>query len=64
MLAKPIPGRPLKISAEEMRWIAKAVKGNTRKQFKFEFSLWMLSLLRELINLSLEKRYRRNRFGA
>lgn len=29
LLAKPIPGRPPKVSAEEMRWIAQAVKDNT-----------------------------------
>jgi transposase len=47
-VAKPIPGRPPKISAEEMRWIALAVKDNTPQQF--EFGLWTLSLMRELIN--------------
>lgn len=46
LLAKPIPGRPPKLSAEEMRWIAQAVKDNTPQQFKFEFGLWTLSLLR------------------
>jgi len=55
LLAKPIPGRPSKISAEEMRWIAQAVKDNTPQQFKFEFGLWTLSLLRELINREFGK---------
>ena len=55
LLAKPIPGRPPKISAEEMRWIAQAVKDKTPQQFKFEFGLWTLSLLRELINHELGK---------
>lgn len=55
LLAKPIPGRPPKISAEEMRWIAQAVKDNTPQQFKFEFGLWTLSLLRELINREFGK---------
>ena len=60
LLAKPIPGRRPKVSAEEMRWIALAVKDNTPQQFKFEFGLWTLSLMRELIyrqfgkSLSLE----------
>lgn len=26
LLAKPIPGRPPKVSAEEMRWLAKAIR--------------------------------------
>ena len=55
LLAKPIPGRPPKVSAEEMRWIARAVKDNTPQQFKFEFGLWTLSLLRELINREFGK---------
>jgi transposase len=55
LLAKPIPGRPPKVSAEEMRWIAQAVKDNTPQQFKFEFGLWTLSLLRELINRQFGK---------
>lgn len=50
LLAKPVPGRPAKVSADEMRWIAQAVKDNTPLQFKFEFGLWTLSLIRELIN--------------
>lgn len=55
LLAKPISGRPPKVSAEEMRWIARAVKDNTPQQFKFEFGLWTLSLLRELINREFGK---------
>ncbi len=55
MLAKPIPGRPPKISAKEMRWIAQAVKNKTPHQFKFEFGLWTLSLMRELINRQFGK---------
>ncbi|SFM24249.1 Transposase [Rugamonas rubra] len=55
LLAKPIPGRPPKVSAEEMRWIAQAVKNKTPQQFKFEFGLWTLSLMRELINRQFGK---------
>lgn len=55
LLAKPIPGRPAKVSAEEMRWIAQAVRDNTPQQFKFEFGLWTLSLIRELINREFDK---------
>ncbi|MDN0073862.1 helix-turn-helix domain-containing protein, partial [Crenobacter sp. SG2303] len=36
LLAKPIPGRPPKVTADEMSWLAKAVKDNTPQQFKFE----------------------------
>lgn len=55
LLAKPIPGRPPKVNAEEMRWIANAVKDNTPLQFKFDFGLWTLSLIRELINRQFDK---------
>lgn len=55
LLAKPIPGRPPKVSAEEMRWLAQAVKDHTPLQFKFEFGLWTLSLIAELIQRQFGK---------
>ena len=55
LLAKPIPGRPPKISADEMRWIAQTVRGNSPQQFKFEFGLWTLSLIGELIKRQFGK---------
>lgn len=55
LLAKPIPGRAPKLSAEEMAWIARAVRDNTPQQFKFEFGLWTLTLIRHLINRQLKK---------
>lgn len=55
LLAKPVPGRPPKITADEMRWIARTVKDNTPQQYKFEFGLWTLSLIRELIKREFGK---------
>lgn len=55
LLAKPIPGRPSKITAGEMRWLAQAVKDNTPLQFKFDFGLWTLSLIRSLIHRQFDK---------
>ncbi|MFV0371149.1 MAG: IS630 family transposase [Azonexus sp.] len=55
LLAKPIPGRPAKVSAEEMRWLAQAVRDNTPLQYKFEFGLWTLSLIRVLIKRQFGK---------
>ncbi|SCU83825.1 transposase [Cupriavidus necator] len=56
LLAKPIPGRPSKVSAEEMRWLAKAIRDNTPLQYKFEFGLWTLSLIAELIHRQFDKK--------
>lgn len=55
LLAKPIPGRPSKVSAQQMRWLAQAVRDHTPLQYKFEFGLWTLSLIRALINRQFGK---------
>lgn len=49
LLAKPIPGPPSNVSAEELSWIASAVRDHNKQQFNFEFGLWTLSLIRHLI---------------
>ena len=56
LLSKPIPGRPPKVSVEEMRWLAKAVKDNTPQQFKFVFGLWTLTLVGALIEREFGKK--------
>lgn len=56
LLSKPIPGRPPKVSDEEMRWFAKAVKDNTPLQFKFVFGLWTLTLVGALIEREFGKK--------
>lgn len=50
------PGRPPKVSAEEMRWLARVVRNETPQQMKFPYALWTLSLIRELIHRRLGKR--------
>lgn len=55
LLAKPISGRPPKLGPDEMRWIARAVCDNSPQQFKFEFGLWTLSLIGELIKREFGK---------
>ena len=50
LLAKPISGRPTKLSPEQMAWIARTVRENTPQQLKFEFGLWTLTLIRHLIH--------------
>ena len=56
LLSKAIPGRPAKVSAEEMRWLAKAVKDHSPLQFKFSFGLWTLSLIAALIEREFGKK--------
>jgi len=47
--AKPIPGRPPKLTEEQMQWIAEAVRENTPQQYQFEFALWTLKIIGALI---------------
>ena len=56
LLSKPIPGRPPKVTAEEMRWIAQTVRDQNPQQMKFEFALWTLSLVGEVIYRKFGKR--------
>ena len=56
LLSKPIPGRPPKVSEDEMRWLAKTVKENTPRQFKFVFGLWTLTLVGALIESEFGKK--------
>jgi transposase len=49
------PGRPSKVNAEELSWIANAVRDHNPQQFKFEFGLWTLSLIRHLIKRQFKK---------
>ncbi|MCL2591360.1 MAG: IS630 family transposase [Betaproteobacteria bacterium] len=56
LLAKPIPGRPAKLSAKEVCRIACAVRDKTPLQFKFAFGLWTLSLISALIEQEFGKK--------
>ncbi|HSV55855.1 MAG TPA: IS630 family transposase [Magnetospirillaceae bacterium] len=47
--AKSIPGAPPKVNAKQMEKLAKIVRERTPIQEKFEYALWTLSMIRELI---------------
>lgn len=63
LLAKPIPGRPPKLSGEQMGWLAGAVGSGTPQQHRFEFALWTLGLIRELIERRFQLRLSRSALG-
>lgn len=48
--SKPLLGRPRLLSAEQMAWVAKAVRETSPLQHKFVFGLWTLNLMRQLIS--------------
>ena len=49
LAAKPIPGAPPKLDAKQMARLARMIHEKTPLQFKFEFALWTLAIIRELI---------------
>ena len=55
LLAKPVPSRPPKVTPEEMRWIARAVRDDTPQQFKLPYGLWTLSLIGKLFERQFGK---------
>lgn len=49
LVAKATPGRPPKLSAEQLSRLAFLVRSNCPNQLSFEFGLWTLRLIGELI---------------
>ena len=47
--AKPLKGRPRKITGRQIKWIYDAVTLKNPLQFKFEFALWTRPMIRALI---------------
>jgi len=47
--AKPLKGRPRKITGRQMKWIYDAVTLKNPLQYKFEFALWTRPMIRALI---------------
>lgn len=47
--ARVLNGRPMKISAAQMRWLYATVTGKNPLQFRFEFALWTRQMIRMLL---------------
>ena len=61
--AKPIAGRPSKLSAEQISWLAGAVRSHTPQQYKFAFALWTLGLIGDLIERGFGVKLSRSSVG-
>jgi transposase len=49
LLAKQIPGRPPTLNAKQLQWLSHTLKTKTPQQWKFEFALWTLELIGEVV---------------
>jgi transposase len=49
LAAKPVPGAPPKLGAQQMAKLARMIRDKTPLQYSFEFALWTLAIIRELI---------------
>jgi transposase len=49
LAAKPIPGAPPKLDAKQMARLVRLIKDKTPQQYKFEYALWTLAIIRALI---------------
>ena len=47
--AQVLKGRPMKISAAQMKWLYETVTGKNPLQFRFEFALWTREMIRMLL---------------
>jgi transposase len=54
LAAKPIPGAPPKLNAKQMAKLARMIRDKTPQQFKFDYALWTLSMIRDLIAMQFE----------
>ena len=49
LLAKPVPGRPPRLTATQLRKLYGLITGADPRQLQFEFALWTREMVRELI---------------
>jgi len=51
--ARALKGRPMRISAAQMKWLYETVTGRNPLQFRFEFALWTREMIRMLLREEL-----------
>ena len=49
LTAKPIPGAPQKLDARRMQQLSRIIREKNPLQLKFDYALWTLAIIRELI---------------
>jgi transposase len=54
--AKPISGRPPKMTGRQIQWVYKTVTGKNPVELRFEFALWTRSMIREVIREKFDVR--------
>jgi len=47
--AKAIPGRPPRLKGRQLQWLYRAITEKDPRQFRFEFALWTVGMIRLLI---------------
>ena len=54
--ARALKGRPMKITAQQMRWIYVTVTQNNPLQYRFEFALWTRAMVQTLLREQFQLR--------
>ena len=54
LAAKPLSGAPPKFDGKNLAKLSKMIREKTPQQFKFQFALWTLSIIREVIKQKFE----------
>ena len=52
--AKKLNGRPPKLTAKDLQWLYHTIVQGNPRQYRFEFALWTLGMIRELISSRLK----------
>ena len=53
--ARPVPGRPPKLTGQQMRTLYTLIVGADPRQYEFEFALWTRDMVRTLIHRQLHR---------